>query len=62
MREILKIDALAYCFNGNINVFVSLFLMLFTYKIFNDDYPSPDQIFSSIWILQLFKVWCITYG
>lgn len=51
MREILKIDALAYCFNGNINVFGSLFLMLLTYKIFNDDYPSPDQIFSSIWIL-----------
>ncbi|CAD8074913.1 unnamed protein product [Paramecium sonneborni] len=62
MREILKIDALAYCFNGNINVFGSLFLMLLTYKIFNDDYPSPDKIFSSIWILQLFKVWCITYG
>lgn len=51
MREILKIDALAYCFNGNINVFGSLFLMLLTYKIFNDDYPSPDKIFSSIWIL-----------
>ncbi|CAD8158667.1 unnamed protein product [Paramecium octaurelia] len=62
MREILKIDALAYCFNGNINVFASLFLMMFTSKIIIGDYPSPDQIFSSIWILQLFKVWCITYG
>lgn len=51
MREILKIDALAYCFNGNINVFISLFLMLSTYRIFFGNYPEIDSIFSAIWIL-----------
>lgn len=51
MREILKIDALAYCFNGNINVFISLFLMLSIYNLVYGNLPDIDSIFSAIWIL-----------
>lgn len=49
-KEILALDALSYTLNSNMNVFISLTLMLFAYQLTGNQISS-EQIFSSIWIL-----------